>query len=114
MEIIVLGAGAIGSLYGAKLAAKNNVTLVARAKHVDAINANGLRVEGLESRVVRMRAVTALEKIGPDALVLVTTKVADTAAALTSIAPLVQDDTTIGSIQKGLESGKNARRALGQ
>jgi 2-dehydropantoate 2-reductase len=114
MEIIVLGAGAIGSLYGAKLAAKNNVTLVARAKHVDAINANGLRVEGLESRVVRMRAVTALEKIGPDSLVLVTTKVADTAAALTSIAPLVHDDTTIVSIQNGLDSEKIARRALGQ
>ena len=30
MEIIVLGAGAIGSLYGAKLAATNDVTLVGR------------------------------------------------------------------------------------
>ena len=37
MEIIVLGAGAIGSLYGAKLAAQNDVTLVAHAKHADAI-----------------------------------------------------------------------------
>ena len=39
MEIIVLGAGAIGSLYGAKLAAANDVTLVARTQHADAINA---------------------------------------------------------------------------
>jgi len=113
MEIIVLGAGAIGSLYGAKLAAKNDVTLVARAKHVDAINANGLHVEGLESHIVRVRAVTALEKIGRDALVLVTTKVADTAAALATIAPLVRDDTTIVSLQNGLDSERIARRALG-
>ena len=84
MEIIVLGAGAIGSLYGAKLAAQNDVTLVAHAKHADAINANGLRIDGLESQVVRIRAVTTLEKIGPNALVLVTTKVAETAAALAS------------------------------
>src|SRR6478609_3035304 len=93
MEIIVLGAGAIGSLYGAKLAAKNDVTLVARAKHVDAINANGLHVEGLESHIVRVRA--------------------DTAAALATIAPLVRDDTTIVSLQNGLDSERIARRALG-
>jgi len=113
MEIIVLGAGAIGSLYGAKLAAANDVTLVARVKHVEAIRTNGLRVEGLESHTVRLRAVTTLEKIGPDALVLVTTKVPETAAALAPIAPFVRDDTTIISLQNGLDSEKIARRALG-
>ena len=112
MEIIVLGAGAIGSLYGAKLAAENDVTLVARAKHADAINGNGLRIEGLESQTVRIRATTALEKIGPNALVLVTTKVPDTAAVLAPIAQLVRDDTTIISLQNGLHSEKIARRAL--
>src|SRR5882724_1219237 len=113
MEIIVLGAGAIGSLYGAKLAAKNDVTLVARAKHADAINGNGLRIEGLESQTVRIRATTAPERIGPNALVLVTTKVPDTAAVLAPIAQLVLDDTTIVSLQNGLHSEKIARRALG-
>jgi 2-dehydropantoate 2-reductase len=113
MEIIVLGAGAIGSLYGAKLAAANDVTLVARPKHAAAINANGLRIEGSESQTVRIRATTALEEIGPDALVLVTTKVSDTAAALAPIRPLVRDDTTIVSLQNGLDSEKIARRTLG-
>ena len=113
MEIIVLGAGAIGSLYGAKLAAENDVTLVARAKHADAINAKGLRVEGLESQVVRVRAVAALEKIGPDALLLLTTKVPDTAAALAAIASLVRDDTTVVSLQNGFDSEKIAGRTLG-
>jgi 2-dehydropantoate 2-reductase len=60
MEIIVLGAGAIGSLFGAKLAATNDVTLVGRPEHVAAVNARGLHVEGLESRVVSVRAVTTL------------------------------------------------------
>ena len=113
MEIIVLGAGAIGSLYGAKLAAANEVILVAREKHAGAINANGLRLEGLESQVVKLRAVTALETIGPNAVVLVTTKVPDTAAALGAIASLVREDTTIVSLQNGLESEKIARRVLG-
>jgi 2-dehydropantoate 2-reductase len=113
MQIIVLGAGAIGSLYGAKLAAANEVILVAREKHADAINANGLRLEGLESQVVKLRAVTALETIGPNAVVLVTTKVPDTAAALGAIASLVREDTTIVSLQNGLDSEKIARRVLG-
>jgi 2-dehydropantoate 2-reductase len=113
MEIIVLGAGAIGSLYGAKLAGKNNVTLVARAQHANTINAEGLRIEGLETLLVRIRAVTALERIEPDTLVLVTTKAADTAAALTPLAALVRDDTTIVSLQNGFDTEKIARRTLG-
>jgi len=113
MEIIVLGAGAIGSLYGAKLAATNDVTLVGRAEHVAAINANGLHIEGLELNLVRVRAMTALERIGPNALALLTTKVPDTVAALAPIAPLIREDTTIVSLQNGLDSEGIARRALG-
>ena len=102
MQIIVLGAGAIGSLYGAKLAARNDVTLVARAEHADAINAHGLQIEGLEEQRVPLRATTRLEQIDPDALILLTTKVPDTAAALAPIAKMVRDDTTILSLQNGL------------
>jgi 2-dehydropantoate 2-reductase len=113
MEIIVLGAGAIGSLFGAKLAATNDVTLVGRPEHVAAVNARELHVEGLESRAVSVRAVTTLEKIGPDALVILTTKVPDSRAALEPIAPLVRDETTILCLQNGLGSETIAREALG-
>jgi 2-dehydropantoate 2-reductase len=113
MEIIVLGAGAIGSLYGAKLAAENDVTLIGRAEHVAAINARGLRIEGVESRVVPVRAATAIEKIGSNALILLTTKVTDGAVALAPIAPLVGEDTTILCLQNGLGSERLARAAVG-
>lgn len=113
MEIIVLGAGAIGSFYGARLAASNDVTLVARPEHVAAINANGLSIEGLEPRVVGIRAVTAIEKIGPNSLILLTTKVPDNRAALAPLAPLVREDTTILCLQNGLGSEQIARRAIG-
>jgi 2-dehydropantoate 2-reductase len=112
MEIIVLGAGAIGSLYGAKLAATNDVTLIGRPEHVAAINAHGLRIEGLESQIVRVRAATAIDKLGENALVLLTTKVPDSAAAAASLAPLVRGDTTILSLQNGLGSEDIVRGAL--
>jgi len=112
MQIIVLGAGAIGSLYGAKLAAENDVTLVGRADHVRAINKSGLRIEGIEEKTVRVRAVTRLEQIGPKTLVLLTTKLPASAAALEPIAPLVRDDTTIVALQNGLNSDQIARDVL--
>jgi 2-dehydropantoate 2-reductase len=113
MEIIVLGAGAIGSLYGAKLAPGNDVTLVGRAEHAAAINSHGLRIEGLEPQVVRVSAAPGIEQIGQDALILLTTKVPGSAAALEPVAPLVRDDTTILCLQNGLGSEQIARKALG-
>ena len=112
MQIIVLGAGAIGSLYGAKLAADNDVTLVGRADHVRAINKSGLRIEGIEEKTVRVGAATRVEQIGPQTLILLTTKLPASAAALEPIAPLVCDDTTIIALQNGLNSDQIARDAL--
>jgi 2-dehydropantoate 2-reductase len=113
MEIIVLGAGAIGSLYGAKLAANNEVTLIGRAGHVAAINSLGLRIEGLESEVVRVNAATSVEQIGRGALIVLTTKVTDSEAALRPISLLVRDDTTILCLQNGIGSERIVRNALG-
>jgi 2-dehydropantoate 2-reductase len=115
MQIFVLGAGAIGSLYGAKLAAGNDdVTLIGRPDHVRAINENGLRIEGLEHQTVHVRAATHIERVAPDALILLTTKVPATASALQPIAPLVRDDTTIIALQNGLNSDEIARAAVGE
>lgn len=114
MQIIVLGAGAIGSLYGAKLAAANDVLLVARPDHAAAVNARGLRIEGIEAQTVRVPAAAAVTQIGADALILLTTKVTASASALQAIAPLIRDDTTILSLQNGLGSEQIARAALGE
>jgi 2-dehydropantoate 2-reductase len=112
MQIIVLGAGAIGSLYGAKLAAANDVILIGRPDHTAAINSRGLRMEGLESGVVRVRAAAAVTQIDANALILLTTKVTGTAAALEPIAPLLRDNTTILCLQNGLGSEEIVRTAL--
>ncbi len=113
MQIIVLGAGAIGSLYGAKLAAANDVILIAREEHAAAINAHGLTIEGREAGNIRVPAATEVSKIDTNALVLLTTKVSDTAAALAPIKSLVRDDTVIVCLQNGLGSERIARDALG-
>ena len=109
----MLGAGAIGSLYGAKLAGSNAVTLVGNAAHVAAIKREGLRVDGCEELHVRVRAEERLEKIAPHTLLLLATKVTDTRNALAPLASLVRRDTTILCLQNGIGIEQLAREALG-
>jgi 2-dehydropantoate 2-reductase len=112
-QVIVLGAGAIGSLYAAQLAARHEVTVVARQPHVDAINRDGLRVVGLEERTCRVRAATRLDTIGDRTLVLLTTKVNDSANAAAGIADIVRGDTIVLCVQNGLHSEGIVKAAVG-
>jgi 2-dehydropantoate 2-reductase len=109
----VLGAGAIGSVYAAKLAARHDVTIVGRAAHVDAINAHGLRLTGREELTARLRATTTIAAIAPRTLVLLTTKVNDSRTAVASIAHVLCGDTIILCVQNGLHSEEVVRDAVG-
>jgi len=111
--IVVLGAGAIGSVYAVKLSARHPVTVVARPDHVDAIRAGGLRLIGRETMTARVDAVTRIESIAPGTIILLTTKVNASADALAPLAAMVRDDTTIVCVQNGLDSEGIARRAVG-
>jgi 2-dehydropantoate 2-reductase len=110
--VIVLGAGAIGSVYAVKMAERHPVTIVGRRDHVDAITSEGLRLIGRETVTARVDAVTKVEAIAPNTIVLLTTKVNASEAALAPIADLVRDDTVIVCVQNGLDSEGIARRAV--
>jgi 2-dehydropantoate 2-reductase len=110
--VIVLGAGAIGSVYAVKLSARHRVTVVARREHVNAIRSAGLRLIGRETLTAHLEAVTELQSIAPDTVILLTTKVNASEAALAPLASLVRDDTVVVCVQNGLDSEAIARRAL--
>jgi 2-dehydropantoate 2-reductase len=112
-RIIVLGAGAIGSIYAARLAAARDVTVVARRDHVDAINAGGLRLTGCQELTVHVRAVPAVETIQARTLVVLSTKVNDNRAAAAAIVEHVRPDTVILCVQNGLGSEEIVKEALG-
>jgi 2-dehydropantoate 2-reductase len=113
VNIVIFGAGAIGSVYAAKLADRHDVTLVARPSHVDAIMRGGLRLVGREDRVVRVRAVSSLDAVGDEALVLLTTKVNDNGAAADALVPLVRPDTIVLCVQNGLHGERLVKMVLG-
>ncbi len=102
MEICILGAGSIGSLFGALLArAGNNVTLIGREEHVRAINEKGLKIVGVEEFTVHPKAVTYAPEYEPD-LIILATKSYSTAYALSCAKHCIGKKTWILSIQNGL------------
>ena len=112
--VLVVGAGAIGSVYAAKLSTRHPVTVVVRRDHADAIRAGGLRLIGRETLTARVDAVTRVESIAPGTIILLTTKVNASEAALRPIADLLRDDTVIVCVQNGLDSEGIARRAIAE
>ncbi len=100
-HVVIVGAGAIGSLYAAKLAPHAHVHVVARKTHVDAINLGGLRVTGVEALTARVSASVDVGPIAPRTLMLLTTKVNDNRAAIEPLVDRLLDDTIILCIQNG-------------
>jgi 2-dehydropantoate 2-reductase len=113
MNIIVFGAGAIGSVYAAKFSRHQDVTIIARAAHVEAVRRRGLRIEGLENFTAKIGALTALEEIGPNTLLLLTTKVHANREAAEAIAKCARPDTIVLCIQNGLHEERIVREIIG-
>jgi 2-dehydropantoate 2-reductase len=112
MKVLIFGAGALGSLLGAFLTGKHAVMLVGRQDHVDAIQREGLRVEGVRTMQVQPAAATsAPEDDAPD-LVLVTVKAYDTGAAIESLQSVVGTRTTVVTAQNGLGNLEALRDAF--
>jgi 2-dehydropantoate 2-reductase len=113
VHIVVLGAGAIGSVYGARLSTSHDVLLIGRGDHVDAVNQRGLRVTGLEEAVYSVRAATRVSSLPPDALILLTTKVSGSSEACRGLRDLLQPGMTLLCVQNGLYSEDLAKAEVG-
>ena len=105
MRICIFGAGAIGGLMGAKLAAKGDVdvTFIARGPHLAAMRAQGVKLisEGTE-QIVHPRCVESAEEAGPQDYVLVTLKAHSLPSAARQMQPLLGPDTAIVSAVNGI------------
>ncbi len=110
MKIAIVGAGAMGSVYAGLLREAGNEVWAVDLwrEHIEAIRAQGLRIEGASGdRVVTgIEATTRAADAGPCDLVVVATKASGVAAAARALAPLLRDDTVVLSIQNGLGAGE--------
>jgi 2-dehydropantoate 2-reductase len=106
MKICVIGAGSIGGFVGAKLAAAGeDVTLVARGAHLDAIRAHGLRVtmaDGVELLARDVRATRSLADAGQQDVVVLGMKAHQVEPIVPDLHHLLHADTVIVPMQNGI------------
>lgn len=113
MRVVIFGAGAVGSLFGAYLdQAGHSVLLVGRGEHVAAVRANGLKVTGRLEGTFRVDAAVELPPgPAPDAILL-TVKTFDLSPAAGALGRAVRPGTPILLPQNGLGVEEVARQAL--
>lgn len=92
----------MGSIYGALLSEKEDVTLIGRKEHVDAINSKGLFLCGDFEGKYTVKANTKIKQIPSNTLILLSTKVTDSEKAIVGIKHLIKKDTIILLLQNGL------------
>ncbi len=100
----VMGAGAIGTWLGTALAeAGEEVALVARGAHLEALRQHGARIkDAAGERAVAVHAVGDPAELGPVDVVLSTVKAHDLAAAGPAMAPLLGPSTVVVALQNGV------------
>jgi 2-dehydropantoate 2-reductase len=117
LHVAVLGSGAVGGYYGAKLArAGHEVTFIARGRHLQAIRSRGLEIRSpmLGDFTVHARAEEDTSKIGPVDLVLVAVKAYDNRTALPMLRPLLGPNTAVLTLQNGVDSAGEVAAVTGQ
>ena len=116
MKIAILGSGAVGGYYGARLArAGQEVTFVARGAHLAAIRERGLEIRSpLGDFVARAAAEERTERIGPVDLVIVAVKAYDNETALPMLGPLLGERTVVLTLQNGVDSAAEVAAVAGE
>ena len=117
MRFAILGSGAVGGYFGAKLArAGHDVTFIARGAHLAAIRGKGLEVRSpaLGDFTVAARAEDDTSKVGVVDVVLVAVKAYDNATALPMLTPMVGPDTAVLTVQNGVDSTNEVAAIVGE
>ena len=117
MRFAILGSGAVGGYFGAKLfRAGQDVTFIARGAHLEAIRAKGLDIKSakLGDFNVRAAAESDTARVGPVNVAIVSVKAYDNATALPMLSPLMGPDTVVLTLQNGVDSVDEVAAVVGQ
>jgi 2-dehydropantoate 2-reductase len=106
MRIAIVGAGAIGGYFGARLAhAGEDVTLIARGANLAALKQHGLTLieeNGTELRTKNVKAVERMAEAGPQDSILLTVKAHQISPIAADLRHLYDADTTVVTMQNGI------------
>ena len=112
MKIVILGAGALGTVLGAHLArAGEDVTLIARGQRAAYLQEHGATITGLVDFTVPVRVVTDPPQVHDADVLIVTVKTYDMESALASVKHL--DVGSVLSIQNGVLKNEQLAQTFG-
>ena len=117
MKFAILGSGAVGGYYGAKLArAGHDVTFVARGAHLMAIRDRGLEIRSpaLGGFTVRAKAEPDTASVGVVDTVIVAVKAYDNSTALPLVRPMMGPGTSVLTLQNGVDSIHELAEQIGE
>lgn len=118
MRIVVYGAGAVGGVVGGLLyRAGQEVVLIARGEHLDALRRHGLRLEMPER--TETLAVPVVDDpwqagLNRPSIVLLGVKSQDTESVLRRLAAVTPPETVVVCMQNGVENERRALRRFGR
>ena len=116
MKIAIVGTGAMGSVYAARLGRAGHEVWAIDTwqEHLDAIAKDGLALEGPDGEFVvdSLQVGGAPTDAGPCDVWVVATKAADVEAAVTGIVPLLAPDSVVMAFQNGLGAGERVARQV--
>lgn len=104
MKICIYGAGAIGGYLGVELAlAGEDVTLIARGPHLEAMQKNGLKLlTADEEKIAHPRCTDNPDDVGPQDYVIVALKAPSAAAVAGKMTPLFGPETAVVTATNGI------------
>jgi len=112
MKVLIVGAGALGSLVGGLLSRDNDVTIIGRQDQVEVINSSGIRIEGFTQGSFHPRALTDPPRSGRFDLIVICIKSYNTERALGPLSHLMGDGTYVLSLQNGLDNEERIARFI--
>ena len=114
-KVAVLGAGAVGSYFGGMLArAGVPVTLIGRPRHVQAIEKNGLFIEGTTvNERVPIAASSEMSALRGAEVILLSVKTVDTESAAKSLALQLRNSALVLSLQNGVDNAERIQSTIG-
>jgi 2-dehydropantoate 2-reductase len=116
VRIAVMGAGAVGGYFGARLAATSNeVAFIARGAHLTALRRGGLAVESFQGNLHIRDALFTDDptQVGAVDLILFCVKSYDTEPVAQSLGPMMGPETVILSLQNGVDNADRIARLWG-
>lgn len=115
MKIAIIGTGGVGGYFGGRLAkAGNDVTFLARGKHLEAILSRGLIVQSIKENFTLqpVQATDSITSIGKVDLVLLCVKSWLVKEMAKDLLPLLKEDTIVLPLENGVMAAEELRSVI--